>query len=247
MDLVPGSPTGLGAVPPVPYSEVVSHEHSHRARHHGDDPGGVASQTSWDERYRSSEAVWSGAPNPQLVAETAGLVAGEALDVGCGEGADAIWLAEHGWQVTAVDFSSVALERGAARAREAGVEVGRRITWLHADLTEWVPVPESFDLVSAQFLHLPRDQRDPIQRRIADAVAPGDILLVVGHHPSDLQTTVARPSAAELLLTAADIANGLVSEDWVILVNEDRPRQTFDSDGRAVTVHDAVLKAQRVP
>ena len=238
---------GLGSALTVPYSDAMAHEHAHRGHSDADGPGEVASQTSWDERYRSSEALWSGAPNPQLVTETAGLSAGAALDVGCGEGADAIWLAERGWQVTAVDFSSVALERGAARAFEAGAEVGRRITWLHADLTGWVPAAKSFDLVSAQFLHLPREQREPIQRRIADAVAPGGILLVVGHHPSDLQTTVARPSAAELLLTATEIAAGLVSEDWVILVNEDRPRQAFDPDGRAATVHDAVLKAQRAP
>ena len=225
----------------------MTHGHSHREHNHGGGPGAVADQSSWEERYRSSEALWSGAPNPQLVTETIGLVAGAALDVGCGEGADAIWLAEHGWQVTAVDFSSVALERGAARTIGAGVEVVRRITWLHADLTEWAPAAKSFDLVSAQFLHLPRDQWEPIQRRIAEAVAPGGILLVVGHHPSDLQTTVARPSAAELLLTAADIAAGLVSEDWVVLVNEDRPRHALDPDGRAATVHDAVLKAQRAP
>ena len=199
----------------------------------------------WDERYRSSSALWSGQPNPQLVTEAADLVPGAALDVGCGEGADAIWLAERGWQVTAVDFSSVALERGAIRAYQVGTEVARRITWLHADLTEWVPAAATYDLVSAQFLHLPRDQREPIQRRIAESVAPGGILLVVGHHPSDLQTTIARPQAAEVFFTAGDVGASLVPDDWVILVAEDRPRQTLDPDGLSVTVHDSVLKAQR--
>ena len=170
---------------------------------------------------------------------------GAALDVGCGEGADAIWLAERGWQVTAVDLSSVALERGAAQASEVGTEVARRITWLHADLTEWVPAAATYDLVSAQFLHLPRDQRQPIHRRIAESVAPGGILLVVGHHPSDLQTTISRPQAAELFFTASDVGATLVPDDWVILVDEDRPRETLDSEGRSVTVHDSVLKAQR--
>jgi len=199
----------------------------------------------WDARYRSSPALWSGHANPQLVAEAAGLTPGAALDVGCGEGADAIWLAEHGWQVTAVDLSSVALERGAAQASEVGSAVADRITWLHADLTEWVPGAATYDLVSAQFLHLPRDQREPIHRRIAQSVAPGGILLVVGHHVSDLQTTIARPQAAELFFAPGEVGASLVADAWVVLVDEDRPRETLDSDGNSVTVRDSVLKAQR--
>ena len=199
----------------------------------------------WDERYRSSSALWSGHPNPQLVTEAAGLLPGSALDVGCGEGADAIWLAEHGWQVTAVDLSRVALDRGAARAAAVGAEVALRITWLHADLAAWAPDPGSYDLVSAQFLHLPGDQRQLIHRRIAEAVAPGGTLLVVGHHPSDLQTTVRRPQVPGLLFTASEIAASLPPEDWIVLVDDARPRQTLDPDGRTTTFHDAVLKARR--
>ena len=199
----------------------------------------------WDARYRSSPALWSGHANPQLVTEVAHNVAGAALDVGCGEGADAIWLAERGWRVTAVDLSSVALERGAAQASEVGTEVAQRITWLHADLTEWVPAASTYDLVSAQFLHLPRDQREPIHRRIAESVAPGGILLIVGHHVSDLQTTIGRPQAAELFFAPGEVGGSLVRDDWVILVDEDRPRQTVDADGHPVTVRDSVFKAQR--
>lgn len=199
----------------------------------------------WDERYRSSSALWSGQPNPQLVVEAAGLSPGAALDVGCGEGADAIWLAEHGWQVTAVDLSTVALERGAARAAAVGAEIARRITWLHADLAAWVPDPGSYDLVSAQFLHLPGDQRRLINHRIAQAVAPGGTLLVVGHDPSDLQTTVRRPQSPGLLFTSSEVAASLSPEDWTVLVDEARPRQTLDPDGQNTTVHDAVLKARR--
>ena len=199
----------------------------------------------WDERYRSSSALWSGQPNPQLVTEAAGLSPGAALDVGCGEGADAIWLAEHGWQVTAVDLSTVALERGAARAAAVGAQVAPRITWLHADLASWAPDPGSYDLVSAQFLHLPGDQRRLIHHRIAQAVAPGGTLLVVGHDPSDLQTTVRRPQTPGLLFTASEVAASLPLDDWIVLVDEARPRQTLDPDGRDTTVHDAVLKARR--
>ena len=112
--------------------------HAHDAHgHHGDGPADVAmDEAFWDGRYRSVGSVWSGRPNPHLVAEVAGLVPGTALDVGCGEGADAVWLATRGWRVTAVDISTVALERGTARAVEAGGGVAQRIDWRHADLTE---------------------------------------------------------------------------------------------------------------
>src|SRR5579859_3036709 len=106
-------------------------EHIH-AHHEDGSSDVVMDQAYWEERYRSSNALWSGNPNPQLVSEATDLAPGSALDVGCGEGADAIWLADRGWLVTAVDISTVALERGAARAREAGPAVAKRITWSHA-------------------------------------------------------------------------------------------------------------------
>lgn len=214
--------------------------------HHGDDLADVVMKEAfWDERYRSSSELWSGRPNPQLVAEAADLVSGTALDVGCGEGADVIWLAERGWRVTAVDVSTVALERGADHALEMGVDVAERITWLHADVTEWVPAAGSFDLVSAQFMHPPRDQRKLLYRRLAESVAPGGTLLIVGHHPSDVETTVPRPSAPELLFTASDIATSLAPEEWDILVAEARARSVPDPDGHPTTIRDAVLRARR--
>ena len=113
-------------------------------------------EQSWDERYRSRAAVWSSSPNPQLMAEAAGLAPGTALDVGSGEGADACWLAARGWQVTAVDFAVTALQRAAAHAESLGADVAGLISWVHADLTTWVPAADHFDLVSAQFMQLPR-------------------------------------------------------------------------------------------
>jgi SAM-dependent methyltransferase len=214
--------------------------------HHGDGPTDVVmDEAFWDERYGSSGAVWSGNPNPHLVAEAAEISPGAALDVGCGEGADAVWLAEHGWQVTAVDLSTVALGRGAAHAREVSVDVAQRITWLHADLTGWVPAASTYDLVSAQFVHVPKDQRDALHHRLAASVSPGGCLLVVGHHPSDLQTTVPRPPLPELFFTASDLAAALDRRQWDILVSEARARPTLDPEGRTVTIHDAVLRAQR--
>jgi len=199
----------------------------------------------WDQMYQSSGPLWSGHANPQLVTEAVDLSPRVALDVGCGEGADAIWLAEKGWRVTAVDLSTVALERGAAHALGVSADVAQRITWLHADLTAWVPVAASYDLVSAQFVHLPKDQRELLHRRLAESVAPGGTLLVVGHHPSDVGTTVPRPPVPGLFFTGSDVAASLAPEQWVTLVDEARARQTLEPDGRPTTIHDAVLRAKR--
>ncbi len=119
-------------------------------------------QETWDARYAESERIWSGNPNPRLVEHVAGLAPGDALDVGCGEGADAVWLAKQGWRVTALDVSAVALEKTAAHAREAGV--ADRVTTLHHDLMTGAPLPGDYDLVSMQFMHPPPDRFDEFYR-----------------------------------------------------------------------------------
>jgi len=224
------------------------HGHDHEGNdQHGDGLDDAAtSEAFWDQRYRSSSTLWSGQANPQLVTEASDLSPGSALDVGCGEGADAIWLAERGWRVTAADVSTVALARGAAHAHDVSAEVAQRITWLHADLVEWVPSAASYDLVSAQFLHLPKVQREVLHGRLAGSLAPGGTLLVVGHHPLDLETAVPRPSVPGLLFTSSEVADSLVKEQWLVVVDEARARQTLDPEGHAATIHDAVLRAQRV-
>lgn len=219
--------------------------HAHHAHHGEGPPDAVMDEEFWDERYRSASSVWSADPNPQLVAEAADLAPGTALDAGSGEGADAIWLATRGWRVTAVDLSCVALERGAARAAQVGGDVARRIAWLHADLTEGAPSTESYDLVSAQFMHLPAGQRRALHQRLAAAVSPGGTLLVVGHDPSDLQTSAPRPPVAELFFTAADVAAALDPQEWEVVVSEVRARPALDPEGRTISVNDAVLRAQR--
>lgn len=207
----------------------------------------VFDEQSWEERYRSRSAVWSGQPNLQLMTEAAGLDRGEALDVGSGEGADALWLASRGWQVTAVDFSTTALQRGSAHAEALGADVASRIRWVHADLTTWPPPRRRFDLVSAQFMHLLRAEREALFARLAGAVAPRGTLLVVGHHPSDLQTTVPRPSLPDLYFTAEEVAASLRPDQWDVLVTDTRPHAASDQDGQAVTVHDTVLRARKRP
>ena len=201
-------------------------------------------QALWDERYRAGHRVWSGNPNPHLVSEVGGLPPGRALEVGAGEGADAIWLAERGWTVTALDFSSVALEKARAHAAERGAELANRITWLHADLTRWQAPARAFDLVTLHFMHLTSAERGPVYRGLAAAVAPGGVLLIVGHHPSDLETTARRPRDPDRLFTAEDVAREL-GDGWEIVAAEARPRPATDPDGNEITIHDAVLVARR--
>ena len=202
-------------------------------------------QAAWEERYRANPQVWSGRPNPQLVAEAAQLTPGRALDVGSGEGADAIWLAERGWTVTAVDISTTALARAAAHAAEAVPQLAGRIEWTHADLRDHAPAEGAYDLVSSQFMHLPGDARRDLFTRLATAVAPGGTLLIVGHHPSDLRTTAHRMHFPDMMFTSEQVATSLDPTAWKVLAAETRPRATADPDGHDITIHDTVLVARR--
>ncbi|MFF7154213.1 methyltransferase domain-containing protein [Streptomyces sp. NPDC008139] len=198
----------------------------------------------WNARYSGSERIWSGDPNTVLVREVAGLSPGRALDLGCGEGGDAIWLAGQGWRVTATDISGVALDRAARHAEEAGV--GDRINWQRHDLG--VSFPEgAFDLVSAQFLHtLGEMPREEILRAAAAAVAPGGVLLVVGHsgfpaweknpHPE-----VRLPSPQEVL-ACLELPDGA----WEVLLCAEHERIQNDPDGRPTTRTDNAVKVRRL-
>ncbi len=215
--------------------------------HHGKGPGMPEQfdEAFWDERYSSQSSLWSGKPNGQLISETSQLAPGAALDVGCGEGADAIWLAQRGWQVTAVDLSAVAIGRAVAHAAEAGAATAARIDWVHADVAEWDPGLARYDLVSAQYLHLPAQPREALFRRLAGSVTPGGTLLIVGHHPSDLQTTMPRPPMPELFFTGEDIIALLDPGVWDVVTNTAAARSATDPDGHAVMIHDTVLRAGR--
>jgi SAM-dependent methyltransferase len=195
----------------------------------------------WDARYASAERIWSGRPNVHLVGEVADLAPGDALDVGCGEGADAVWLAEGGWQVTATDISSVALERAAAHAAERGV--ADRITWQVVDVLTWEPPMAAFDLVSAQYMHLPRPELDSLHRRLAGAVAPGGTLLVVLHHPDDMHAH----GGPDLEMTAEQIAESLDPAEWPTIVASSPEHPSIAADGATIVRRDAVLRAVRRP
>jgi SAM-dependent methyltransferase len=218
-------------------------QHGHQHGHGGEiDPAQFYRQEHWDERY-SGDRVWSGNPNDLLVRYVTELTPGTALDVGSGEGGDVIWLARQGWEVTGADISPVGLRRAAEAAEQAGPDIAARITWRQADLLTWVPPREQFDLVSAQFIHLPTGLREDLHRRLAAAVRPGGTLLIVSHHPADIETAH-RPNAPVMFATAAEMATVLGPATWSIETAEPE-REGALPDGGTGTVRDAVLRAVR--
>jgi SAM-dependent methyltransferase len=213
-----------------------------------DDHAVQFTQEFWDERYRSADQLWSGQPNPQLVAQAAGLAPADALDAGCGEGADAIWLAARGWTVTGADVSAVALERAAAHAAAAGGEIAGRVTWERRDLLTWDPAPRRFGLVTAQFMHLPGPAFTAMYERLAAAVRPGGTLLVVAHDPGDVHVNVGRAHGPGLFFPSApQLAAALDPAGWDIVLAGGVGRTVTSLDGDPVTVTDTVLRADRRP
>jgi SAM-dependent methyltransferase len=201
----------------------------------------MTSGPDWDQRYADAERVWSGRPNGALVAEVVDLAPGRALDVGCGEGADAVWLALKGWDVTALDVSRVALDR----ARAAAEQVGATVTWLHTGLLDAAVPAMSFDLVSAQYPALLRTPNNDAERALLSAVAPGGTLLVVHHADVDPEHAKARGFDPADYVSPADVA-ALLDDGWQVEVDERRPRHV-DGGAGAHHSHDLVLKARRKP
>lgn len=195
---------------------------------------------SWDARYSGEEKIWSGNPNAQLVAEVTALIAGTALDVGCGEGGDVIWLARQGWRVTGADFSPSGLTRAARHAEQAGV--ADRTDWWQVDARTFAAEDRSYDLVTTHFLHPPDRGMVEVTTRLAGAVAPGGHLLVVGHAPSEAFTHMTA-SHRRAMLIAAELLPGL-PDDFEALVVEQRPR-TVTRNGTTLDVHDSTLLARR--
>jgi SAM-dependent methyltransferase len=211
------------------------HDHDHHTPDHtileGDGP------EHWDARYASQEQWWSGNANGTFVVEATDLPPGRALDVGCGEGADAIWLAERGWSVTAVDISQVAIDRARAAADAASFT---GVDWVCADVAADPPEAGAYDLVSLQYPALPIADDRTIPALLG-AVAAGGTLLVVGHR-IDTEVGKARGFDPSAYIQPPDIARQL-DDGWTIEVHEDRPRPP----GANTTHHvdDVVLRARR--
>jgi SAM-dependent methyltransferase len=201
---------------------------------------GVDGVAEWEARYASAEQVWSGLPNTALVAEVVGLTPGRALDVGCGEGADAVWLAGHGWDVTALDVSQVALERATRHARDAEIEV----RWMRSTLVGAPVQAGTFDLVSALYPALQRTPTNEAEGVLMAAVAPGGVLLVVHHADVDSEQAKVHGFDPADYVSPADVA-ALLGQDWQVELDERRPRDTTTGAGAHHT-HDVVLRARRL-
>jgi SAM-dependent methyltransferase len=194
----------------------------------------------WNRRYADAELLWTAQPNRFLVAEADGLSPGQALDLACGEGRNAVWLAERGWQVTGVDFSDVAL----AKARELAAGRGVEAEWVHADLLDYRPARSAYDLVLVFYLQVPAPQRRQILRTAADAVAAGGALLLVAHDSSNLEHGYGGPRHAAVLYTADDVVADLDGTGLEIVRADlvERPVETPDGERAAL---DALVRARR--
>jgi SAM-dependent methyltransferase len=155
----------------------------------------------WDRRYEAVENLWASRPNRFLVAEVEGLAAGRALDLACGEGQNAIWLATRGWDVTGVDFSQAAIAKARGRARQEGVDV----RFVCADLVEYEPDEAAYDLVVVLYLHISAIERRGVLGKAATALAPGGTFVLVGHDLSNATDGVGGPSDRDVLHTADEI------------------------------------------
>ena len=206
--------------------------------------GSSQAEQFWEERYRGHERVWSGRANPILVEVVGSLPPGSALDLGCGEGGDAIWLAQHGWQVTAVDISVTALKRAATQAAAVGVE--EHIGFQQHDLARTLPAG-AFDLVSAQYLQSPVEfPRDRVLQAAARAVAPGGLLLIVEHGAvppwSQHQHSHTRFPTPEEVLTALNLSTG----EWRTERLDTPKRQAIGPNGQTGTLIDNVIAIRRL-
>ncbi|WP_165969325.1 class I SAM-dependent methyltransferase [Actinomadura sp. KC06] len=198
---------------------------------------------------RRSRIHGGGSPNPYQAREVSGLTPGTALNTGCGEGAEAIWLAAHGWQVTAVDISAEALARAAGRAPTSGAS--QRVRWVESDLSVWDPGTR-FDLVMTHYAHPAMPQLE-FYDRIARWVASGGTLLIVGHLDTHSTAGVGDPHShshdhkppAEASATAAAVTARLDDTEWEIVTAEERHRTLVGHGGREVPLHDVVVRATR--
>lgn len=195
---------------------------------------------AWNERYAGRELVWSGEPNRFLVEQTAGLEPGRALDLAAGEGRNAIWLARQGWEVTAVDFAEVGIDKGRQIAGRDGVAVD----WVVADATTWEPPAEAFDLVIVFYLQLPAAQRLHAHRHAASAVAAGGVLLIVGHHLDNLAHGYGGPQDPQVLLTPDSVIADLAETGVTVTAAEPRKRPVLTDEGEHTAV-DLLVRAHR--
>jgi SAM-dependent methyltransferase len=192
----------------------------------------------WNRKHGEAGLLFGAEPNRFLVAEIEGLAPGRALDLACGAGRNAVWLAEQGWTVTGVDFSDVALANARGLAAERGVEV----EWVLADLLEWRPAGAVYDLVVVLYLQLPADERRLVLARAAEAVAPAGTLLVVGHDLENLNGGWGGPKDSRVLFTPDDVAAELPG---LRIEKAERVLRSVETEEGEVEAIDALVRARR--
>lgn len=203
----------------------------------------------WDLRYAESDLVWSATPNQFVAAELADLPPGRALDVATGEGRNALWLAELGWEVTAVDFSLAGLDKG--RTLQTRHERGRdlHVDWVHANVLEYDPGPVTYDLALIAYLQLPAAQRSHVVRRAFSALHEGGTLFLVAHDSTNLDQGTGGPQDASVLYTAEDVLADLGGERFQVLRAERVARELPPAEGAeelgARTAYDALVRLTR--
>jgi SAM-dependent methyltransferase len=198
---------------------------------------------SWDERYRSTELLWGAEPNRFVAAELGSLSPGRALDVACGEGRNAIWLASLGWRAVGVDFSTAALARAATLAEKAGVS--DLVEWVAADVVADPLPPGPFDAVVVAYLQLPEGPRQAVARKAAQVLAPGGVLVIVGHDRTNLTEGVGGPPDPQVLFSPSDLEADLDGLAGIAVEKAERVRRpvsTADGEREAI---DALLRARR--
>jgi SAM-dependent methyltransferase len=192
----------------------------------------------WDNRYQASELVWGGEPNRFVAAEFTGTPPGRAMDIGAGEGRNAIWLAALGWQVTAVDFAAVAVDRARRLAEEQGVTVD----WVVADLRDYQPAPAVFDAVIVAYLHLPPADLSIVLGRAARSLASGGRILVVGHDVTNIDHGIGGPQDPDILHTPQAIVAALPG---LTVRRAERVRRPVQTENGVVEAIDTLVSAVR--
>ena len=192
----------------------------------------------WNRRYEGAELIWTAEPNRVLVTEVASMAPGRAVDLGCGEGRNAVWLARQGWSVTAVDFSDVGLEKGRRLAEAHAVTVD----WVLADLRTYAPETDVYDLVVVLYLHLGAADRRRVHAAAASALRPGGTMLVVGHDSSNITRGYGGPQDPSILFSPEDVVGDLPGTSIVKAERVLRPVAGTEPERTAI---DALVRAIR--